>query len=89
VGPALAINRQECRIGATAVGRFLDVRIDLRIDLAQPPVGIGDGVGLDFDMRKRCVLRLDGRRYRAPLVHMGDLVKKLRLASPVRLLATT
>jgi hypothetical protein len=70
---ALAIDRRGC-LGATALGRFFDDRIDL------PPVKIGDGVSLDFGTRRKgCVLRLDGRLNRAPLAHIGGLRKELRL----------
>jgi hypothetical protein len=86
-GLALAINRRECRIGATTLGRLPD---DGRFDLAWPPIDIGDGVSLDFGTRRKgCILRLDGRLYRTPFVHKRELGKKLRLPSPVRLLATT
>jgi hypothetical protein len=43
---------RECGIGATAPGRFLDGRTDL----AQPLVGTGDGVSLDFNTS------IDGQR---------------------------
>ena len=76
-GFPLAISGRECRIGATALGRFLDSN-----DLAQPPVEIADGVSLDFDTRRKgWVLCGERRLYRAALVHMG-----VRL---VRLLAAT
>jgi hypothetical protein len=73
-------------MAATALGCFLDGKIDL----AQPPVEIGAGVSVDFDTRRKgCVLRLDGRLHRAPLVHMDRRGKNLRLTGPVGLLATT
>jgi hypothetical protein len=79
-GLTLAISRRECRIGATALGRFFDSRIDL----PQPLVEIRDGVSLDFDTsRNGWVLRRNGRLYRTSLVHMGGPEQK------VRLLATT
>ena len=75
VGLALAINRRECRMSATALGRFLDGRFYLL------PVEIGDGVSFDFDARRKgCVLHLNGRLNRATLAHMGGLGKKLRRA---------
>jgi hypothetical protein len=81
-GLAPAINRRECCAGASALGRFVDGRIDL------PP--IEHGVGFDWNTRpKSCVLHLDGRLNRAPLSDMGGLRKQLRLAGPVGLLATT
>jgi hypothetical protein len=78
----MAINPQECPIGATALCQFFDGRIDL------PSVEIGDGVSFDFDSRRKGCVRLDGRLNRAPLAHMRGLRKELRLVGPVRLLAT-
>jgi hypothetical protein len=85
-GPVLAINPRECPIGATALGRFLDGKIDL----AQPLVEIGAGVSLDFDPRREgYVLGVDGRLCQTLLAHMGGPRRALRLACPVRLLTTT
>ena len=45
---------------------------DRGIDLAKPPVEVGDRVGLDIDPScERRVLGLDGRRRRATLPRMG------------------
>ena len=81
----LAIGSREYCSDGSALGRFLDGRIDL----AQRPIEIGDGVSFGVDTSRMGCLRLDGRLYRTPLARMGGCAEKLRLTDPVRLLATT
>jgi hypothetical protein len=65
----LPLHGGQSGIGAAALGGFLD----RGVDLAKAPVEIGDLVGLDVDLgSQRRVLRLDGRRRRPAVAHMGS-----------------
>jgi hypothetical protein len=67
-GFACSLDGRECSRGPAALGRFLD----RRIDLAEPTIEIGNGVGRNLDPGgKSCVLHLDRRCSLTTLAYRG------------------